>query len=385
VLTVQLHDGLGDLDFDEWDSLRRDPFSRTAVLEALEAARMPGVRLWYATLRDQRGQLRGAAPFARIKIDAGRLTHGAFQTGIRCMRALRPGFLHTSLVLCGTPLSVGNAPARIDPAADPVQVYRLLAGVLDDLGDAERAPWRAFKELGVADIGAARTALATPGRGWILAPSEPGNNLRTPWQSFDEFLCSLRSHYRYKIRTSARRLAAAGVTVDAVPLGSAYDDDAHRLYEAVVDRASIQLERLTPAFFVALGQAFGGAATLLRFRQGTELIGWVATLLVGHTLYDLFHGIDYARSAGVSLYFNQIAEVLRHGTECGAHRIVLGQSTDTAKARFGAVSVPLWVGIAHRTRAVTGAMRHTQQMLFPAHAEVHRHVFRDSCAGQIRS
>jgi hypothetical protein len=171
-------------------------------------------------------------------------------------------------------------------------------------------------------------------------------------------------------------MADAGVTVERVPLASAYDEDAHRLYEAVVDVAQIELERLTPAFFLVLGRAFGDAAVLLRFRQGMALIGWVAALRDGDTLYDLFHGIDYERNEASALYFNQLAEVIRLGADLGVRRVALGQSTDTAKARFGAIPTPLWVGIAHRTRSVTGAMRCVQRLLFPAREPVCRRVFR---------
>lgn len=375
MLRVTVHDRLDEIDPDEWDALTRDPFSRTAVLGALEAAAMPGVRLWYATVRDARGSLRAAAPLARLPIDGGRLTHGAFRAGISWARHVHPGFLRTSLLLCGTPLSVGNRPVRLDPAVDPVRTYHLLAGVLDDLGRGEQVPWRVFKEFHAADVTAARIALTAGRRRWVLASSEPGNELSLPWRSYDGFLRSLRSHYRYKIRTAARRCADAGVVVDTVPLRDAYDHDAHRLYEAVADRAVVQLERLTPAFFRALGRAAGDAAVLIRFRQAGVLVGWVATLRAHRTLYDLFHGIDYAHNEPLALYFNQLATVVRYGTELGVRRIVLGQSTDTAKARFGAHTVPLWIALAHRTRAVTSAMHRSQHVLFPAAAPVERHVF----------
>jgi predicted N-acyltransferase len=376
MLTVDVADHLSDVDPEEWDGIGSDPFSRTVVLGALARAEMPGIRLRYVTIRDERRRLVAAAPVARMFIDAGRLTHGAFRRGIHGIRTVRPGFLHTRLVLCGTPLSVGNGPARLARGANPIAVYRLLAGVLHDVGDAEQASWRLFKEFSAAEIDAARAALTRMRHRWVVVPSEPGNALQTPWRTFETFLQGLRSHYRYKIRKAARLMREAGVTVDRVPLGEAYDDRAHRLYEAVVDAAQVQLERLTPDFFVGLGRAAGPAATLLRFRRDGELVGWVAMLRDGDTLYDMFHGIDYAQNESLALYFNQLAEVLRFGAECGARRIVLGQSTDTAKARFGAESVPLWIAVAHRARVVTGTMRRAERLLFPARAPVERRVFR---------
>jgi predicted N-acyltransferase len=376
MLTVHVADRLDEVDRDEWDGIGTDPFSRTAVLDTLVRAELPGVRLRYVTIRDERRRLVAAAPVARMPIDAGRLTHGAFRRGIHGIRTVRPGFLHTRLVLCGTPLSIGNGPARVIHDTNPVAVYRTLAGVLHDVGDAEDASWRVFKEFGAAEIDAARAALSSVRHRWVIAPSEPGNVLQTPWLTYEAFLQGLRSHYRYKIRKATQLMRDAGVAVDRVPLGEAYDDRAHRLYEAVVDSAQVQLERLTPDFFVRLGRTMGPAATLHRFRRDGALLGWVATLRHGDMLYDMFHGIDYAHNESLALYFNQLAEVLRYGAECGVERVVLGQSTDTAKARFGAESVPLWIAVAHRTRVVTGTMRRAERLLFPARAPVQRRVFR---------
>jgi hypothetical protein len=110
-------------------------------------------------------------------------------------------------------------------------------------------------------------------------------------------------------------------------------------------------------------------------RDGT-VVGWVAMLFADGVAYDLFHGIDYACNEELALYFNQLAAVIRLAIERGALRVSLGQSTDTAKARFGAVAVPLWIGLAHRSRAVTAAMRAGRRVLFPAHGAVRRRVFR---------
>lgn len=64
-----------------------------------------------------------------------------------------------------------------------------------------------------------------------------------------------------------------------VPLAEGYDRTLHALYEAVVDRAAVQLERLTPEFFSALGEAYGDAAELIRFSRDGKVIGWIAVLV----------------------------------------------------------------------------------------------------------
>jgi predicted N-acyltransferase len=168
----------------------------------------------------------------------------------------------------------------------------------------------------------------------------------------------------------------AGVSVEVTSLAEAYDHTFHTLYEAVLERASVRFEHLTPLFFQLLGRAFGDSAPLLVFRRRDRVVGWVAMLLWNDTAYDLFHGIDYAENEETALYFNQLAAVVRVAIERRARRLSLGQSTETAKARFGARAVPLWIGLQHRRRAVTSALRAGQGVLFPDHAVPERHVFK---------
>jgi len=382
MLKLTLHDSIETIDAARWDSVGSDPLSSHAVLAALERAALPGVRTWYATIEDRNGRLAAAAPISRIEMDGGRLTHGAFRFLIRTVRKCHPGFLRTALMACGTPLSVGNPPLRLARDSDAVAVLRELAGLLRELGETERAPWLAFKEFQHGDLTAARAALAGQGAGWILAPSEPNSRIRIRWRSYDEYLGDLRSHYRYKVRSAARRLAEQRVIVDVVPLAESYDSSLHALYEAVVERAAVQLEHLTPEFFVALGQAYPDKTPLIRFRRDGNLIGWVAMLFADEMAYDLFHGIDYAESEPTALYFNQLAEVVRLTIDRGARSLSLGQSTEIAKARFGGETVPLWVALRHRSTAITALLRGGRRLLFPAKSVPPRRVFRDAGVGE---
>ena len=142
----------------------------------------------------------------------------------------------------------------------------------------------------------------------------------------------------------------------------------------------MQFEVLTPDFFLNLGRAYGDAAPLIVFRREGRVIGWVAMLLTNGTAHDLFHGIDYEQSDETALYFNQIAAVVRLAIERGANRLSLGQSTEIAKARFGARSIPLWIGLQHRARTVTAVLRGGRRVLFPEKAVPERHVFRTSAS-----
>lgn len=378
-MKARIYERIAEIDPPRWDGVDggspADPFSTHATLEALESAQLPGVRMWYATLEDTGGRWVAAAPLARVEIDGLRISRGLFRQIIVSARRIYPGFMRTAVMVCGAPLSVGNPPARISRDADRRAVLRDLAGVLQEAAAQYRAPWRVFKEFPEDALAEARTALE-PG-GWIMAPSEPNFRIPLPWSDYEGYLNSLRSDYRYKIRKAARKLERAGIAVDVVLLRDGYDAALHRLYDAVVDRAVAQLERLTPAFFIAFGRAFGDAAPLIRLRRDGQVVGWVAMLLAGDVAFDMFHGIDYEENARSDLYFNQLAEVIRLAIARGARALSMGQSTEIAKTRFGGQIVPLWVATRHSNPVVHGLLRAGRRQLFPAKAAPVRHVFRD--------
>jgi hypothetical protein len=372
MLKVRLHESIGVIEPARWNLAEGDPFSTHAVLSALESAGMEGVRMRYAQMEDGQGRILASVPFARLPMDGARLTHGLFRFGIRALRRIAPSFLRTSLMICGTPLSVGNPPLRTAPGSDPRPLLLHAAGLLRELADQEKAPWRVFKEFS-AEQGEAAAPLRSAG--WILAPSEPNCALPIRWGSFRSYLDDLRHPYRAKVIKSAAKSARAGVEVTLEPLCGGYDPSLHLLYEGVVERAQVQFERLTPRFFHSLGSALPGQAHLLRFRRAGRTIGWVALVLNGGRLHDLFHGIDYAENPAVDLYFNQLAETIRLAIDLGARRLSLGQSTLTAKSRFGCLIEPLWIALRHRDPAVNLLLRRGSRILFPPEKAPERRVF----------
>jgi hypothetical protein len=377
MLRTRLFHRIDEVDPVRWGITGSDPFSSTAVLRALEKAKLPGVRMRYVVLEDPVGRWVAATSLASLEIDGARLTHGLFRGIIETVRRLNPGFLRTRLMVCGTPLSVGNPPVRLVRGTDAVVALRTLGGVLDEVAEEERSSWRAFKEFPATQLDAARMALCSGTSRWSLVPSEPNCGMSVPWRSFEAYLADLRSHYRYKIRKAARRLATDGVETDVAPLDGAYDARAHALYEQVFQRADVQLERLTEGFFRALGSAFGDRALLIRFRRHGELVGWVAMLLDGSVAYDLFHGIDYSGAGDSDLYFNQLASAVRLAIRRRVAYLSLGQSTLTAKARFGAEAVPLWLALRHRSAVLNRTIAAGRRKLFPGTEFPRRQVFRE--------
>jgi len=373
-----LHDTITDVDPARWDAVPGDPFSRHAVLTALEEASLPGVRLRYAVLEDRTGRWRAVAPLAHVRLDGKQFAHGPLRQAIERARRIRPELLHTSAMVVGTPLSVGNPPARLDPSADSCLLWSRLSGLVNEAADDAGAPWRAVKELGNEDS----DSVDALGRlGWTLVPSEAGFVLPLRWASFDDYQLDLRSAYRYRMRKAVSAFDRRGVHVDVLPLAEAYNDELHTLYEGVVARAPVLFEQLTASFFRSFGRRYGAAAPLIRFRRDGRVVGWVAMFFAGGNAYDLFHGIDYDENARAAIYHNQLAAAVRLAIERRANRLSLGQSTAEPKLRLGAIPRPLSIALRHRNAVVHTALRATRGTVFPEPDFPSHRVFRKAALG----
>lgn len=361
MLHARVFDSIREIEPGRWDGCDPDPFSSHAMLTVIERSRLEGVRMRYVLL-ESNGDVQAAFPVSTIDVDAERLTHGWFRHGIRAARAVAPGFLFTRLCLCGTPLSIGNRPVRLAAHADATRVLRTAAGLLEELADESQASWRVFKEL---DARSLESFLAADLRDWLVVPSEPAMDVEVNWDCYDGFIGALRSPYRRKIRRSGEKLAQSNIRIVIEPLATAYRPSLHPLYDAVLERASVRLEHLNAAFFIEMGRAFGSRAVLIRFLREGHDVGWVCALRSGSVLHDLFHGIDYEWNGPADLYFNQLAAVLRHGSDLGVRRISLGQSTERAKSRFGAVPAPRWIALRNRSGTIDRALKAGRRILFP--------------------
>ena len=139
-------------------------------------------------------------------------------------------------------------------------------------------------------------------------------------------------------------------------------------YEAVVDRATVKLERLPLEFFRMLVHQFAGSIGLTVVADGDRVVAFNWGLLDGDVYRYLFCGLDYALARDVDLYFNLMYHQLDAALRRRVARIEMGQTADVFKARLGCRAVPRSVYV-RGTRPLTRAtVRWGSSLLFPRRA-----------------
>ncbi len=168
----------------------------------------------------------------------------------------------------------------------------------------------------------------------------PTCKLPLSWGSLEDFLGSMRSPYRYRLKKALKKWAG----VEAAHLAPAeFTHDLYQMYEQVYEKSEAKLEKLTPDFFAELPLP----AKLIRASAQGRALGFAAVVENGAELIFLFTGFDYSLQARYDTYLNLLLEIVKYGLERGFSRIELGQTAEETKLKLGAALHPKSMYLYH--------------------------------------
>jgi hypothetical protein len=166
----------------------------------------------------------------------------------------------------------------------------------------------------------------------------PTYKLKISWCSFNEYLDSMRSHYRYRLKKALVKFNS--VKAEEL-LQRDFDERLYSLYEAVYINSKGKLEKMTIDFFRTY------PSKIIRFTAEGEPIAFVQMVENQKELIFLFGGINYSLNQKYDLYINILLFVINYGIKNGFESIELGQTADEIKTKLGAVKNTKFMYIHH--------------------------------------
>ena len=108
-----------DIAADVWDSALcgREPLLSHRFLRVCERSHIENTRYRYLVVRDDHGVV-AVTSFARLDIALDTLAAPVIRRMVLRLREHYPRFLRQPVLLCGMPVSLGQAPVGIRPGAD---------------------------------------------------------------------------------------------------------------------------------------------------------------------------------------------------------------------------------------------------------------------------
>ncbi len=342
-----------------------DPLMDIRLLECLEVGWGSGCRFWPVLIRDRDQMAVAAAILCLHSVDAAQMGQPAIRRLCKTIRRVWPSFLKFRVLVCGIPISGAQSSLRIEPSCDTVEVMRALQSLMREVAWKHRARMLIVKEM--SDVEAKATD-ALQSFGFLKGASLPTNSVTCRSPTLEEWMATLRSHYRYKLRRSLVKFDRSGLTCEHLrgdAITRVYTRDVHQLYLDVVASHDVNFEVLPYAFFLELPRRLPEHVCMTVMREGEQIVGFSWSILSDDRYQNLLVGFDYDRNGAYDLYFNLMIRDLKFGYEHGVRHVLLGQTSDTFKSRLGATQQRRWFYV----RTVKPAMwvfRALSKWLFPA-------------------
>jgi len=346
--THRIFDSIEKADLRDWQRVCHecdDPvFMDVRLIGAVEAGLRRDCEFWHVLVYDEENVPVACASLSTVTIDLANLAHPRVARVIRQFPRVLSKFRTLKLFLCGLPVSAGQSSLAMVPTCDKTQVLSVLDRVVSELALQTRSQTVVYKEFGGTELESMKSLFAL---GYRQIPSLPMHSLRGSFENFEEYCSALRSHYRYKVQRSARKLQRADiqtrVLTDTSEILSAYTAEVHRLYHQVLERSETRVETLTVEFFHELTRRRPGDVDLVVLARENSIVAFAWSLRSGSACHLLFVGLDYALNEEYDLYFNLLYAWMDCAFRSRASTIKVGQTTDAFKARLGCYSEPLFV------------------------------------------
>ena len=275
-----------------------------------------------------------------------------------------PGFLKITVLECGPQSAIGPGVVGVYD----LRFMRQFLGLLEDLrinAGASIAVIRDFKTASfIPDVEAA---------GFMAAPLLGEAELLIRWDTFEEYLGSLKSHYRRQVTSDIKKLELAKIEKETTTDFAHYAPDMLRLWRETSSRAKeYRREELDEAFFKGLS----GHAVATTFWKGKDMVAFAVSILGPQSLHPIWMGADYAVNSECPLIFGIYYEMIDLAIRLNKTCLLFGDTTYGPKLRLGAELVPLKMYLKTHYPPVTWLLARLAAKLIPGQEVTKRDVFK---------
>lgn len=352
-----LADDVSMLNPEHWDRLTagKSVFLSRRYLSLLHEHAPAGMRL-HAALVYQDGRPVAAVAAQSIHVQQDNLPkadRGAHKGERTLWRAM--SHIDQRVLVCGNLLSWGNHGVALAEDAEPRLVWPGVTEALYRMRKADRMFGETdlilLKDLPSDDGVAAEAVYPYSYRPFDTEP-DMVLSLDPAWNSFDDYLASLRRDYRKAIRHTQKQIEEAGLSVQRLSAADVQAEGAalHHLYRNVQEKQRFRLITISPSYLPAMATAFADdfVTTGVRTADG-RLAGFVTTLHDGDGAVGYYIGFDRELAAtGVPVYLRLLQAVVEDAITLRARCISLGRTALEPKARLGAEPHRIRCFVKHR-------------------------------------
>ncbi|PWF48610.1 GNAT family N-acetyltransferase [Massilia glaciei] len=367
-LYYAIADSIGMLDAQAWKNLGDASgfFMSHAYLKALEHVLPTNLSPRYAMIYSGEGADRVAV--AALYMQIAEISLAQARPEKNCADAVATPLEQFAqkakqrVLTCGNLLTFGQHGIAFAQGVDPKLAWHGVAEVLYRVRQAEKLAGKT-QFIMIKDLHAPflEQAAHLENLSYRYVETEPNMllTLDAGWKNHDDYLASLASKYRTKVRNAIfKTMEEAGCTVEHVSDLAAIQDQIHLLYKAVQVNADFRPIELQPHYFPALQKVAGERFRCSVVKRKDALLGFLISVADGDTSIAYHIGFDRAAAAELPIYLRLLHAGIADAIGMGCKSISYGRTALEPKASLGAKPQTFGVMVRHTQPILNKAIKH---------------------------
>ena len=387
MLTVKKYKSIHEIDAQHWDSILNpgDIFHTHNFISIVEDSKVENADFFYLLF------YKSEKLAATAVLSAFNISLDLFISNGRLIKKIKkhfPNLFTIKILVCGLPASFGQQNLKIADYSYVNEVCSLLTREMRLIAKELRIKFMAIKEFLEKDINIFRSF---DHQGFFSANSIPYMNMDLPWNNFNEYLSSIRHHYRRKIRLSLRKVGHSKPVIISQDDYNAdsdkpafvlthpdekFADEFYRMYLKVMERTPTKLETLNKAFFEILFHQKENCKLLNLLVKG-KVISSGVLIFYKDTLTFMLVARENEKDKYDS-YFNLIYGIIALAIETGCKKIKLGQTAYWVKQCVGGEPEKEYIWFASTSKFWHWMLRKANKLVFPETKLKHVQVFKEN-------
>ena len=195
--------------------------------------------------------------------------------------------------------------------------------------------------------------------------------LENRWNTWDEYLGSMRANYRRRISQALKK--GENIEYELLKDNKDFTDEWYGLYEQVFEHSEYSLEKLTADFF----RNDIAKTVLLKINGKVEAFIQLIEDRNNDMLIFEFCGYNYEIAHQYDIYYNMLAEITKYAIEHKFKYVQFGQTAYDAKMKFGAKMFYNYYLLSHRNKLINWLIKKYNNFLQYKVTDYKFNVFRE--------
>lgn len=383
-MKIEVHNEFPFENPNKWDDLvsENNLYNRSDFLKIIFKSNIEDSKILFGTVTDE-DKLIGTCVWSVFNVNLDLMVDEPWLQKILKKTA---SFSKVKMLVLGTPISLGQSNLCIPQGSEnEKKVWNLILDKSNDLAQELGVSMLCAKEFKADEINGEYLEK----NGFLEANSLPFYTLDLKWDTYSQYLKSLKHSYRRNINKSLTKLSETAQGWYDEPTKGDFNelyfdsirnictDELHNLYLSVISRAEVVLEVLPKAFFENLKSNLGEDIQCICFKHKGDLI---SAALVWPSK-DALHWMLLGRSNdsnNLDTYKNTLNAVISLAIHMGKKRVYLGQTSSHIKRQVGGVPTDVKLWMKSKKPLVQYLLRVLLNKIFPEYNEKAYNVFKST-------